>query len=418
MSRVLIVAFHFPPLGGGSGLLRILKFCRYLPECGWQPIVLTANPRAYERLDESLLAEIAPEVSVDRAFALDAQKHLAIRGRYIRWLALPDRWASWILGAVPAGWNLMRRKRVDLLVSTFPIATAVLIGLILHKLSGKPWVVDFRDPMTEEDFPRDPSIRRMWIWIEKLAVQHSSLLTFTSRSAMQDYLRRYPKLQPARCRVIPNGYDEEDFQNLTFYEPSRQSVCRPVRLLHAGVIYPEERDPRPFFKALGRLKREGLISNSSLKIDLRASGSEDFYSSVLRELAIEDLVNLLPSMPYRESLQDAASADALLLFQAANCNHQIPAKTYEYLRLGKPILALTSQAGDTGALLREAKGATIVDLDDEQAIYMTLPGFLQMLKNASHSLPDKAFARRYARRNQAHELARCFDRVIQSEGAR
>lgn len=416
MRRVLIIAFHFPPFGGGSGLLRILKFCRYLPECGWQPVVLTANPRVYERLESSLLNEIKPEVSVTRAFALDTQTHLSIGGRYPKWMALPDRWVSWVLGAVPAGWNLSRRRRVDLILSTFPITTAVLIGLILHKITNKPWVVDFRDPMTEDNYPLDPTVHKVWRWVEALAIKHASFLIFTSKAAMQDYLRRYPGLESANCRVIPNGYDEEDFQCLSFSGYRQRSESRPLRLLHAGVIYPDERDPRPFFRALARLKTTGQISGTNLKIDLRASGSEEYYAGLLRELGINDLVHLLPLLPYRESLQVATDVDALLLIQAANCNHQIPAKAYEYLRLRKPILALTSHNGDTAGLLREAGGATILDLSDDQAIYDGLPGFLRALREGSHSLPDTDFVKRYSRRNQTHELAACFAEILESQG--
>lgn len=415
MRRVLIVAFQFPPFGGGSGLLRVLKFCRYLPESGWQPIVLTANPRVYENLEMSLMSEIRPDVQVTRAFALDTQKHLSIGGRYARWMSLPDRWVSWIVGAIPAGWKLIRRNDVDVIMSTFPITTAVLIGLILHKLSGKLWIVDFRDPMTEDNYPNDPAIHKVWRSIEALTIRHASFFTFTSKSAMQDYLRRYPQLRVAQCRVIPNGYDEEDFQFLSLR--GKQNGL-PLRLLHAGVIYPDERDPRPFFKALARLKASGEISEANLRIELRASGSEEYYESLLRKLGVNDLVHLLPSLPYRESLQNSSEADALLLIQAANCDHQIPAKAYEYLRLRKPILALTSHTGDTAALLREGGGATILDLADEEEICEGLPRFLRAVGNSSHPLPNSDFAKHYSRQNQTHELASCLNAILQSEGVR
>src|SRR5712692_2965690 len=79
MKRILFVTYHFPPQKGSSGLLRSLKFCRYLPETGWLPVVLTVHPRAYERVDNSQLGEIPPEVDVIRSFALDARRHLALR---------------------------------------------------------------------------------------------------------------------------------------------------------------------------------------------------------------------------------------------------------------------------------------------------------------------------------------------------
>src|SRR5690348_3478313 len=98
--RLLLVAFQFPPFAGGSGVHRASKFVQYLPDNGWQPYVLTANPRAYESRNHNRTA--AGQRAI-RAFALDAQRHLSFKGRYLRALALPDRWSSWLLGAIPRG---------------------------------------------------------------------------------------------------------------------------------------------------------------------------------------------------------------------------------------------------------------------------------------------------------------------------
>ncbi|HXR10436.1 MAG TPA: hypothetical protein VN792_06645, partial [Candidatus Acidoferrales bacterium] len=87
IKRVLIVAYHFPPIAGSSGVLRALKLCRYLPENGWQPTVLAPNPRAYERTDSSQLSDIPPGVHVLRTSAFDTQRHLSIGGRYFGWMA-------------------------------------------------------------------------------------------------------------------------------------------------------------------------------------------------------------------------------------------------------------------------------------------------------------------------------------------
>lgn len=405
MKSTLIVAFHFPPFSAGSGILRILKFCLFLPEFGWQPTVLTASTRAYERTNSALLAQIPSEVPVVRAFALDTQRHLSYRGRYLRWTALPDRWASWTLAAVWNGLVLIRRQRVDVILTTYPIATTVLIGFLLHKLAGKPWVVDFRDSMTEEGYPENPRVRQVYRWIEEKAVKHATRLIFTAASTIEMYRRRYPSLSEERCLLIPNGYDEEDFQWLSATPPSTHMVSRSVRLLHLGLIYPWERDPRPFFRALARLKESGQIRPEELRIELRASGNEEYYRQVLMELGIVDMVHLLSPLPYPEALREAAASDGLLLFQAANCDHQIPAKAYEYLRIGRPILALTSHTGDTAALLRETGGATIVDLADEEAIFQALPTFLDAIRSGTHPTPHPEAVQRYARKNQARALA-------------
>jgi len=411
VGRVLIIAYHFPPCTGSSGLLRSLKFCRYLPEFEWQPAVLTLHPRAYETLDPAGDAAVPRDVPVVRAFALDTKKHLGFRGAYLDGMALPDRWVTWLFGAIPSGLSAIHRHKIEVIFSTFPITTAILAGLVLHRVTGKPWVVDLRDSMTEDDYPRDPRTRRVRRWVERMAMRYASRVIFTAASTRRMYLERYPNLLPENCLLIPNGYDEEDFANLTAAPSRPLPTDRPVRLLHTGLIYPEERDPRPFFRALARLKQGGELSAASLAITLRAPGTEDFYQRMIQDLGIADLVQLRPHVPYRQALQECAEADGLLLFQAANCDHQIPAKAYEYLRLRKPVLALTTYTGDTAALLNEVSGATILNLADEEEIFLGFPGFLEALRSGTHPLPDAQRIQRYTRRNQAGELARCLSGV-------
>jgi glycosyltransferase involved in cell wall biosynthesis len=417
VKTVLFVAFHFPPMAGSSGQLRALKLCRYLPKFGWTPVVLSANPRAYAQLDLSSPNSIPPDLLVIRAFALDTQKHLAPWGCYPRAFALPDRWVTWCLGAIPSGLRAIRRHKADVILSTFPIATSVLIGLILHRLTGLLWVADFRDSMTEENYPNDWLTRRVYRWIEAQAVRHASRLVFTAKSTIQMYLQRYPGLSPDRCLLVSNGFDEEDFQNLAPMAAQQRTAVHPVRLLHMGVLYPKERDPRAFFHAIGRLKAEGKICAESVQIHLRGSGSEDVHQASIQAAGIEDVVHLLPPLPYKDALNEGSQADGLLVFQGASCNHQIPAKVYEYLRLGRPILGLTSAAGDTAAVLREAGGSTIVDLADEDAIYKALPDFLDMVRKAKHPLPEPSKVLQYSRQSQARQVADCFETVVRKKHA-
>ena len=408
--RVLIVAFHFPPQVGSSGVLRALKFCRYLPEFGWMPTVLSVKPGAYERTDPRQLTDIPPDVEVLRAFSLDTRRHLSLRGAYPKVLALPDRWSSWLLGAVPVGLRAIKTKQIDAILSTYPTATAVLIGYVLHRFTGKPWIVDFRDSMTEEGYPGDPLTFRVYRWIERQAVNHASALLFTAPGAIRMYRQRYKSLAAEKCVLLPNGYDEADFQGIAM-----ESKRAPkLRLLHSGLIYPWERDPRPWFRALSKLKEEGYISKETLSIELRASGNEAEFQKDVDHLGIADIVHFLPALPYRASLQDAAEAAALIVLQDACCDHQIPAKVYEYLRLRKPILALTPLSGDTGSLLRDTGGATIIDLADEDAIYRELPKFLRQVREGIHPVAGLAKSSFYNRRSQTERLSQHLGKIVQA----
>jgi glycosyltransferase involved in cell wall biosynthesis len=307
---------------------------------------------------------------------------------------------------------MIRRHRPQAIWSTFPIATAHRIGMTLSRLSGLPWVADFRDSMTEDNYPRDRTERLACRRVERLTVERSRRVVFTTESTRRMYAERYPGVPPGQLLVIPNGYDEEDFSIIEADDRPTRTEGRPLRFIHAGLLYPDDRDPRPFFQTVARLKVEGALTQADVAIDLRASGNESYYEALIRELGIGSLVRLLPPLPHREALRDAARSDALLLFQAASCNHQIPAKVYEYLRLRRPILALTSHDGDTAAVLRGTGGATIVDIADTGAIHRVLPEFIQGVRAGTHPLAPVEAVERYSGRRQVGDLARCLDAAI------
>jgi glycosyltransferase involved in cell wall biosynthesis len=246
--------------------------------------------------------------------------------------------------------------------------------------------------------------------IERWVARYALRLVFTAESSLRLYRERYPELPAERCVLISNGYDEEDFRHLPVPAPSAADAA-PLRLVHLGLVYPEERDPRPFFQALARLLKDGHVSPDTLRVELWGCGADKYYAGILGQLRLEEMVELRPTLPYREALRDCADASAFLVLQAASCNRQIPAKTYEYLRLRKPILALTAADGDTARLLRATGGATIVDLQDEEAIYATLPKFLAAVRFGSHPLPDSTITQRYERHTQARELAACLSSI-------
>jgi glycosyltransferase involved in cell wall biosynthesis len=412
VKRVLMVAFHFPPLRGSSGIQRTLKFAQYLLGFGWNPVVLTAHPRAFANAGDDQLGEIPDAVPVHRAFALDTSRHLAIRGRYPGMLALPDRWASWCLGAVPAGLRLAWRYRPDVIWSTFPIASAHLIGLCLHRLTGIPWVADLRDPMTDEGYPSNPLTRRVYRWIERQTVSHCSVAVCTTPGAIRTYLARFPELPPERFALIENGYDEENFAQAAVAEAA--PAAGPFVLVHSGVIYPSERDPVPLFAALAALQAQGTLSPANFRLVLRATGHDAYLAELIREHGIAPLVTLAPHLPYREALAEMLNADGLLILQASNCNHQIPAKLYEYLRARRPILALTDPAGDTAATLRDAGIDTIAPLDATDAILQAIARFVPLALAGRAPLASSEVVAANSRRARSAQLARILDQVARS----
>jgi hypothetical protein len=410
MKRLLMIAFHFPPLAGSSGIQRTLRFVQHLPKFGWEPLVLSADPRAYERTSDDLMAEIPDSIVVRRAFALDTARHLSIAGRYIAAMARPDRWVSWKLAAVKEGMRMIHKFKPQAIWSTYPIATAHLIGAELQRRSGLPWIADFRDPMAQEGYPADLMIHRQFREIEAHAVRHAVLSSFTTPGAARIYRERYPDMAE-RIQVLENGYDEE-----SFVSAERSMVGRgplnpgAVTLLHSGIVYPAERDPTALFVALQKLKARGHIQEGRFKIRFRAATHDDLLSSLAKSNGVEAFIEICPPIPYREALVEMLRANGLLVMQASNCNEQIPAKIYEYLRARRPILGLSDPQGDTAAVLHSAGIKKIASLDSPNAIselilkvFMNEPGQLK---------PDDAVVVSASRYGRTQLLARHLNSIF------
>jgi glycosyltransferase involved in cell wall biosynthesis len=417
MRRVLLIAFQFPPFSGSSAIQRTLRFVQHLPRHSWEPLVLSAAPTAYEATSDDLMASIPPGTIVERARALDAARHLAIAGRYPGFLARPDRWFTWSIGGAVAGRRMIARYRPSVLWSTYPIATAHLLAAKLQRASGLPWVADFRDPMAQDGYPADPATWRAFDRIERATVGAASFSVFTTPGAAAVYRGRYGA-QAERMRVIENGYDEETFSAVQGGADNRAALA-PGRLtlLHSGVVYPDERDPRQLMAALAMLKADGTAGRIPFAVRFRASGHDAMLMELARSHDVAGLIELLPSLPYAKALDEMLRADALLVLQAANCNQQIPAKLYEYLRAGRPVLGLTDPAGDTAATLRAAGVRAVAPLDDANAIAACLRHNLADLARGEAALPDAAAARRNSRAARAAELAALLDAAADTQAA-
>jgi len=408
MKEILMIAFHFPPFRVSSGIQRTLKFSQYLLNYNWRSLVLTVKPFAYESVSNDQILEIPKEIVVKRVFALDTAKHLTVKGRYFRWMALPDRWVSWCFGGILTGLWLIIKYKPKFIWSTYPIATAHLIGLILHLLTGIRWIADFRDSMTEAKYPENQTIRLILKWIERQTIRHCYRAVFTTQGAIRMYAERYPDIAPERWVLIPNGYDEENFLRAEKMTGKQDVIenknSRKLVLLHSGILYPSERNPTEFFHALSELKYHGLVTAKRLKIILRATGHDDLIKSMLNKYCIDDLVYIEPSISYEAALAEMLTMDGLIIFQASNCNHQIPAKIYEYLRARRPIFALTDPAGDTASILIEANINTISPLDNKDTIKIKFLEFLDDLKKGVAPVADEEYIKLYSREAETRLL--------------
>src|SRR5262249_41663730 len=269
--------------------------------------------------------------------------------------------------------------------------------------------------LTGIEYPLDPVIRRVNGWIEGPVIKHCIQAVFTAPGTLRMYSDRYSEIPQSRWAIIANGYDEDNFvavERAAVDHVSRNNRQEQIVLVHSGVLYPSARDPHAFFAAVAELRRLGKVSPSTLKIVLRASGHEDYYQPCLQENNIEDIVFLEPPVPYHQALAEMLNVDGLLVFQASNCNWQIPAKLYEYLRARRPILALTDPGGDTAGVLKAADIDTITPLDSKEQIAQGLLNFLSKVRSGCAPIVRDKEIEHHSRKYRTYELAKLLDSVV------
>ena len=411
--RILMVAYHFPPIQGSSGVHRSISFARCLAEQGWSPTVLSVTRNALFNWSAENERMVPDGVRVIRALAFDTMRHLTVKEKYPGFLAIPDRWVSWVVAGVAAGLAHILRHRPAVIFSTYPIASAHLIAYLLHRISGTPWIADFRDPMAQDGYPPDPRVWRAFRGIEERVFAHAARVLFTAPGALDYYCDIFGEGLRERSVVIQNGYDEALFRHaLDGIEPDTIRREGPLRLVHAGILYPGERDPRQFFAAIRDLMDEGIVRRGEVEISLRGSGHDAHYLPLLKELGLGDVVRFEPAVGYAQALLAMQRADGLLLFQAADCNFQIPAKVYEYFRTRRPIIAFTDPQGDTAQLLRQAGVGWVADLQDRAEIAATLRDALGAIRRDRDArYLDESFVAACAREQRAREFVRVVEEV-------
>ena len=367
--HALMVAFHYPPEGSSSGVLRTLKFTRYLGDYGWNVTVLTIHASAYAEADSSLESQVPRPCNgrtntISRCKDPRDQRPLSVVDRTSR----IQRRAPWAWWAIPAGTRILWRERVNVIYSTSPCATAHIIGQALARRSGLPWVMDFRDPWDHDQLasissPLAASFARSreatGVVLAKRVVASTSALSEAMRA-------RYPAVPPEKFVAISNGYDESDFSSITrTFSPRR----RCLEILHAGNLHIGFRDPAPLFCCCRRLLQAGKLRPTDLRIRFLGAGAEaQRLQTVVQLGALQAQVEFLPRLGYASALEHMAAADILLLLQAsAHTADLVPAKLYEYARVGRPVLALVTPRATWDEVHRLRAGWTL-DPANEDAL--------------------------------------------------
>ncbi len=433
MKKVLIVTYYWPPAGGPS-VQRVLKFAKYLPEFGWEPVILTVQKGEYFAIDPTLMEE-ARGIRVYRTFSLEPGTiYRALSGmrrdepipvgilekQPEKWsqkvahairrnLFIPDAKIGWFPFAVREGMKIIQKEKPDVIFSSSPPPTVHLIAHRLSRNSGLPFVADFRDPWTDIYYykinPRHWLAEKLDRRLEKKVVTHAAALTCVTRLDQHTFSQRYQIHK--RCYYIPNGYDEADFHNV---EPRHYSD--KFTIVHMGSLN-YSRQPTELLQAVQYLITEKKLSPQEIQIIFVGNVDQSVHQ-LINQYQLNDVVKITGYLEHIAALQIAATAWALLLinFKSPVSHSIILGKTYEYLRLRKPILAVTPLKSELADLLSQFQRNYIIPFEKTEMMINALLSELAYWRE-QHPIPAAIpeEIRRFERKHLTAELAEVFNSI-------
>jgi hypothetical protein len=418
LRKLLVIAFHYPPDNTSTGVLRTFKFTEYLLRHRWRSRVISVPEHLYASRNPAGADVIPPEIEVERVWACDIKSAAGFRGIYPAWLAVPDRYWPWLFAGTRAGARAIRAGGIDAIYSTYPVPTAHLIGLRLKRRFGLPWIADFRDPWVEESMP--PLRHRFEAKLEHAVVTHADRVICNTPAMRCGFLRTYPDVPAAKFVTITNGYDEADLAGIVPEHPST------FLILYPGVIDAENRNPLGLLRAVRLALDRGWLDARDLRIEFLGAGSYGESTQFRRdveETGLGSVVHVVVDrIPYRRALARVAGADVVVVLSENLADEggdrvqswtsmQVPVKVYEYLRLGRPMLALVS-GGAVQELLETIGGFSVFPPRDAEKVAQALRQHYAARTPARAELPSPtASVAAYSRENLTGLLAAELDAI-------
>jgi glycosyltransferase involved in cell wall biosynthesis len=374
--HAILIAYHFPPAPEIGGL-RPFRFYKYLRQMGYVCHVITATAPQGESADNIVyipdpLRSIW-EGSTKQRLSWKARIELLIRQ-----LMFPGHIGiMWSIEVAARCRQLLRDRPHDrfVLFSTYPPLGVLLAGLMVRLRERIPWIADFRDPITGVGAELLPWYARFWNRrLEAYAFRKANAVVANVESAAGMWRHRYPWAQ-RKLRVICNGFDPDDAPAARPLPPRNQRV-----ILHAGALY-HGRNPNLLIESLSRLRKQGVPEAQCVSIllvgavDAKAGLDPSLYDEAERD----GWLKLRPPVSRKESQQMMEEADGLLLVQPQS-DVQIPGKLFEYICIGRPILALVPQRSAVEHILEQAgvPYACVYADDEREAVDHKLSAFLRL----------------------------------------
>jgi len=432
LKKFLLITYYWPP-AGGAGVMRWAKMSKYISDFGWQPVIYTPSNGETGMHDESLVQEIPADMEIiktpiwepydlykaflgrsrqDKVYSgfinekkkasLAQRISVFIRGNFF----IPDARMFWIKPSVKFLKEYLNNHPVDAIVSTGPPHSMHLIAEAVHRITGIPWVADFRDPWTNIDFYRDLHLTsradKKHHQLElKVLKNASKIVTVTWRS------RDEFKVLSGRddIEVIPNGFDQADFKPL----PADQ-LDTDFTIVHIGSMN-KDRNPESFWKAVQlAFQREPAIKEK-LKINL--VGPVDFSVRIsVKQNELDAYTQFVEYVPHPEAVKFQKQAQVVLLVinNSPNAQTIIPGKLYEYLGSGRPLLAVGPKESDSAKVINMTNGGVVLEHNDVEGLANQLISLFHQYQSGSLKSNAQGI-QQFTRQNLAGEFAKVLNKL-------
>jgi len=385
MNKVLIITYYWPP-SGGAGVQRWLKFSKYLPEFGWEPIILTVDPEyaTYPALDRTLGKDLPENFEVHRTRATDwfriyasdkskipsagfaDNKDTSWKGkiqRFIRGnLFIPDPRRGWNKFAFRKACYLIDKGNISTVITTSPPHSTQIIGLrVKNKYPEIRWICDLRDPWTDiyyyDQFYPTSIPKKVDKWYEKRVLRKADTLITVGPSLKTTFSLKVKGITD-KIEVITNGYDESDFRSISITDPLRFTIT------YVGTLS----DQYPlggFLKALSKIKKD----DNDFILRLVGKFSENIMERIKSEIPA-DSVEFIPYTHHEDAITLMINSSMLLLVIPDHFNNKniVTGKIFEYIASGKPILCLGPENGDAAAILSQNNNGECYSYEDINSI--------------------------------------------------
>ena len=429
MKKVLVITYSWPP-AGGIGVLRCLKFVKYLRDFGWEPIVLTAENPSYQFIDHDNVKEIPDGIEIHKVpifepinafkkitgrkketplqnITNNSEKKRSIIDKFGMWVRgnffIPDARSAWIKPCLRYIDHYLENNHIDAILTDGPPHTNTVIGMRISQKHNIPWLADFQDPWTQVDYyselyigKRADKIHRA---LEQEVFQTAKKITIASPSWKKDL----ESIGGKNVDVIYYGFDETDFAKFSVKEEDSFII------FHGGLLG-QDRNPETFFSVLSDLiNLHPVIGN---KIKLKFAGEVDLtVVNSLKKYKLLEYTELMGMIPRKQVIKEYEKASLLLLpiNKADNAAGRIPGKLFEMLRTGKNILVLGPDDGDVKSIVEKEKRGCSFEYGDKDLLmtYMT-----DILLNNSETTNTQGNIDRYSNKMITGKIAKYLDEMI------